>query len=70
MVGLNRIVLAFLPKIGYPKGCAWGGSHYADMENGKYKTGRGWLMSEEGCKVVAHYHALGIKRYIDSLWKD
>lgn len=54
----------------YPKGCAWGGSHYADMENGKYKTGRGWLMSDEGCKVVAHYHALGIKRYIDSLWKD
>ena len=54
----------------YPGGCAWGGSHYADMENGKYKTGRGWLMSDEGCRVVAHYHALGIKRYIDSLWKD
>ena len=52
----------------YPKGCAWSNdSKYQEMENGHYKTGRGWLMSDEGVETIAQLNANGIKRYIDSL---
>lgn len=52
----------------YPKGCAWSNnSKYQEMENGHYKTGRGWLMSDEGVETIARLNANGIKRYIDSL---
>lgn len=52
----------------YPKGCAWSNDEkYADQENGRYKTGRGWLMSREGIDTIAQLNANGIKRYIDSL---
>ena len=53
----------------YPKNCAWSNdSVYQDKdENGKYKTGRGWLESDEGIEELAQAHARGIKRYIDTL---
>ena len=53
----------------YPKGCAWANDEkYADTDNdGRYKTGRGWLMSDEGVDTIARLNANGIKRYIDSL---
>lgn len=52
----------------YPKGCAWSNdSKYQEMENGHYKTGRGWLMSDEGVETIAQLNAKGIKRYIDGL---
>lgn len=53
----------------YPKGCAWANDEkYADRDDdGRYKTGRGWLMSDEGVDTIARLNADGIKRYIDSL---
>lgn len=52
----------------YPKGCSWSNdSKYQEMEGGKYKTGRGWMMSDEGVETIAQLNAKGIKRYIDSL---
>ena len=53
----------------YPKGCAWSNDEkYAEKdENERYKTGRGWLMSDKGVDTIARLNANGIKRYIDSL---
>lgn len=54
----------------YPKGCAWYNDEEYDKkdeENKRYKTGRGWLMSDEGVDTIAQLNANGIKRYIDSL---
>lgn len=61
----------------YPSGCPWRidespssdpSDWYAGKDNNnRFKSGRGWLMSDTGLKTIAQAHAKGIKRYIDSL---
>lgn len=36
-------------------------------EDGRYKSGRGWLWSEEGLDAVGEAHAQGIKNYLDMI---
>ena len=48
-------------------GFLWYNDNYAEMINGMYQTGRGWLMSEKGVEIIAQAHVDGIKRYINSL---
>ena len=50
------------------KDVAWDGSRYTDKdEMGRFKTGRAWIESEEGGKVISEAIVKGLKRYIDSL---
>ena len=49
----------------YPKGSNWNGSGYNSLVDGKYKTMRGWMESDEGVKTIAELNAKGIKKYID-----
>lgn len=53
----------------YPENSPWFDdyNYYDKDSNGQYVSGRGWLMSDTGIKVIAEAHAKAIKRYIDSL---
>ena len=51
----------------YPINSRWYAEDYGGKdENGRYKSGRGWL-ENEGMDILAQAHARGIKRYIDNL---
>jgi D-alanyl-D-alanine dipeptidase len=50
----------------YPKGCNWAGANYKDKDSeGRFKTMRAWLESDEGVQTIAEINAKGIKKYID-----
>lgn len=49
-------------------GTPWEGNRYNEKdENGRFKTGRAWLESEEGGKIISAAIIKGLKRYIDSI---
>ena len=48
----------------YPAGCNW--SNDSTLGDPTY-SGRAWLMSEEGIRMVSTAHVNGIKRYIETL---
>ena len=50
-----------------PKGYKWYDDSNLGKIDGKYVTGRGWLMSDEGVETIARAHVNGIKRYIETL---
>ena len=50
-----------------PKGYKWYDDSTLGKIDGRYVTGRGWLISDEGVETIAQAHVNGIKRYIETL---
>lgn len=50
-----------------PKGFIWTDDSTLKPVDGKYLTGRAWLISEEGVETIADAHVKAIKRYVNTL---